>query len=436
MENNILNVGIIGYGIVGSSTVETLIRNADIIKQKTGLEIKVKGVADLTIDRKMDDFLTNVPVVTKNGDELINDPEIDIIVELIGGYGAAKKFIIKALENGKHVVTANKALLATQGGELFNLADEKGLDIGFEASVAGGIPIIRVLKEDLAANNVTQIYGIINGTANYILSRMTKEGKDFAEVLHDAQEKGYAEADPTFDVEGIDTAHKICLLSSIAFLGIVPFDDIYVEGISNIKPIDIEIAKEFNCVIKLLAIAKKDDEGIEVRVHPTMIHETNLIASVDGVFNAVCVTGDRVDTTMSYGRGAGGAATSSAVVADIINIAKNIKSNNTNNANVLGFVNGNEHKNIRTINDISSSFYLRFTVADEPGVLANITKVLASKDISVSAALQREVIGETDSVTLVLMTHEVLTEKITKAVAEIDELPITLDKTAVIRMEI
>ncbi len=436
MKDNILQVGVIGYGIVGSSTVETLIENAETIKQKTGLDIRVKGVADLNIDRKMTKYLEQVPTLTKNGDDLINDPEIDIIVELIGGYGVAKKFITNALEKGKHVVTANKALLAVHGEEIFDIVDNNNSYLGYEASVAGGIPIIRVLKEDFSANNVTQLYGIINGTANYILTCMTKDGKEFAEVLKDAQEKGYAEADPTFDIEGVDTAHKICLLSSIAFLQRVPFDSIYVEGISNIKPIDIEIAKEFNCVIKLLAIAKKDENGIEVRVHPTMIHETHLIASVDGVFNAVCVTGDRVDTTMSYGRGAGGAATSSAVVADIVNIAKQLKAGNTQEENALGFVTANADVNIKTINEISSSFYLRFTVADRPGVLAKICTILADKGISLSAALQREVTGDDSIATLVLITHEVVTENIINAVAEIDSLDITIDKTAVIRMEV
>lgn len=436
MNQKTINVGVIGYGVVGSGTIENLILNQNIIKQKTGINIVVKGVADLNIDRKNDEILQHVDIKTKNANDLINNPEIDIIVELIGGYGIAKEFIASAIKNGKHVVTANKALLALHGKELFNLSKENGVILGFEASVGGGIPIIRVMKEDLAANNIQEIYGIINGTANYILTRMTKEGKGFTEVLKDAQEKGYAEADPTFDVEGIDTAHKICLLSSIAFSTIIDFDKIYVEGISNIKPVDIEIAKELGCTIKLLAIAKKDSDGVEVRVHPTMISFDNMLASVDGVFNAICLTGDRVGTTMHYGRGAGSAATGSAVVGDIINIASKVVNNCSSSFNApLGFIEGNDNINLKSIEDINSCFYMRLMVDDTPGVLAKVGSILANNGISVSKALQRENEQGSHYVPLVFITHEVTGKNIIAAVDEIDNLDITAEKTVVIRVE-
>ncbi len=435
MAQKTINIGIIGYGVVGSGTVENLIYNADIIKRKTGLDIIVKGIADLNIDKKNDEILKDIQIKTKNANDLINDPDIDIIVELIGGYGVAKDFIIGAINNGKHIVTANKALLAIHGKEIFSLAKEKGIMIGFEASVGGGIPIIRVMKEDLVGNNIQEIYGIINGTANYILTRMTKEGKAFNDVLKDAQEKGYAEADPTFDVEGIDTAHKICLLSSIAFSSIIDFNKIYVEGISNIKPVDIEIAKELGCTIKLLAIAKKDGLKVEVRVHPTMIPTDNMLASVDGVFNAICVTGDRVGTTMHYGRGAGSAATGSAVVGDIVNIASKL-SNNYSSSLVapLGFIESNNIELIG-IEDIHSCYYMRLMVDDTPGVLAKVGGILAKNGISVSKALQRENEKGSNFVPLVFITHEVVGKNIISAINEIDNLDITAEKSVVIRVE-
>ena len=434
MSKQKINVGIIGYGVVGSGAVESLIGNADVIRDKTGLDIIVKSIADLNIDRKTSKFLDCVEVKTKNADDLINDPEIDIIVELIGGYGAAKKFITEAINKGKHVVTANKALLAIHGREIFSLAEEKGVSLGFEASVGGGIPIIRVMKEDLVANNINEIYSILNGTANYILTRMTKDGKAFEEVLKDAQEKGYAEADPTLDVEGIDAAHKICLLASIAFSTVIPFDKIFVEGISNIKPVDIEIAKELGCTIKLLAIAKRDDTGIEVRVHPTIISNNDMLSSVDGVFNAICLTGDRVGRTMHYGRGAGSSATGSAVAGDIINIARNISAKSSSKVPVLGFIKSREYGELRNIDNITSCFYMRFMVVDAPGVLAKISAILAENKISVSSALQREKDRGGKYVPLVFMTHETKGHNVMAAVAAIDKLDVTAEKSAVIRV--
>ena len=385
--NKVVNVGVIGYGVVGKGTVAALIDNFQSVKRKTGIDIIVKGVADISIDKK-------------------------------------------------HVVTANKALLAIYGKEIFPLAKKMGVDIGYEASVGGGIPIIRVMKEDLAVNNILEIYSIINGTANYILTKMTEEGKEFADVLKDAQKQGYAEADPTFDIEGIDSAHKLSILSSIAFSTLVDMDKVFVEGISNIKPIDIAIAKEFGCVIKLLAIAKRHGNDIEVRVHPTMIPVTNTLAQVNGVFNAVYLKSDKTGPTLHYGQGAGSTPTGAAVAGDIINIARNITSNIDIRVPVLGYVEQEENINVINIKDIHSSFYMRLMVEDTPGVLAQVGLILANNGISVSSALQRESSIECNGcVPLVFMTHDVIGSQIINAVKEIDSQPFIKEKTVIIRVE-
>ncbi len=434
--DKVVNVGIIGYGVVGKGTVAALMDNYETVKRKTGIDIVVKGVADITIDKKQDEYLSKIDIVTKDAMDLITNKDIHIIVELVGGYTFAKDFVIKALENKKHVVTANKALLATYGKEIFPLAKKMGVDIGFEASVGGGIPIIRVMKEDLAVNNILEIYSIINGTANYILTKMTEEGKEFADVLKDAQKQGYAEADPTFDIEGIDSAHKLSILSSIAFSTMVDMDKVFVEGISNIKPIDIAIAKEFGCVIKLLAIAKRHGNDIEVRVHPTMIPFTNTLAQVNGVFNAVYLKSDRTGPTLHYGQGAGSVPTGAAVAGDIINIARNIASNINVRVPVLGYEKQEENINIIDIKDIHSSFYMRLMVEDTPGVLAQVGLILANNGISVSSALQRESSVECSGcVPLVFMTHEVVGSQIINAVKEIDAKPFIKEKTVIIRVE-
>ena len=434
--DKVVNVGIIGYGVVGKGTVAALMDNYETVKRKTGIDIVVKGVADITIDKKQDEYLSKIDIVTKDAMDLITNKDIHIIVELVGGYTFAKDFVIKALENKKHVITANKALLATYGKEIFPLAKKMGVDIGFEASVGGGIPIIRVMKEDLAVNNILEIYSIINGTANYILTKMTEEGKEFADVLKDAQKQGYAEADPTFDIEGIDSAHKLSILSSIAFSTMVDMDKVFVEGISNIKPIDIAIAKEFGCVIKLLAIAKRHGNDIEVRVHPTMIPFTNTLAQVNGVFNAVYLKSDRTGPTLHYGQGAGSVPTGAAVAGDIINIARNIASNINVRVPVLGYEKQEENINIIDIKDIHSSFYMRLMVEDTPGVLAQVGLILANNGISVSSALQRESSVECSGcVPLVFMTHEVVGSQIINAVKEIDAKPFIKEKTVIIRVE-
>ena len=412
--DKVVNVGIIGYGVVGKGTVAALMDNYETVKRKTGIGIVVKGVADITIDKKQDEYLSKIDIVTKDAMDLITNKDIHIIVELVGGYTFAKDFVIKALENKKHVVTANKALLATYGKEIFPLAKKMGVDIGFEASVDS----------------------IINGTANYILTKMTEEGKEFADVLKDAQKQGYAEADPTFDIEGIDSAHKLSILSSIAFSTMVDMDKVFVEGISNIKPIDIAIAKEFGCVIKLLAIAKRHGNDIEVRVHPTMIPFTNTLAQVNGVFNAVYLKSDRTGPTLHYGQGAGSVPTGAAVAGDIINIARNIASNINVRVPVLGYEKQEENINIIDIKDIHSSFYMRLMVEDTPGVLAQVGLILANNGISVSSALQRESSVECSGcVPLVFMTHEVVGSQIINAVKEIDAKPFIKEKTVIIRVE-
>lgn len=434
--NKVINVGIIGYGVVGKGTVSALVDNFSTIKSKTGLEIIVKGVADINIDKVKDEYLSKIDIVTKDAMDIINNESINIIVELVGGCTFAKNFVLSALKNKKHVVTANKALLASFGNEIFALACENSVDIGFEASVGGGIPIIRVMKEDLSVNNINEIYSIINGTANYILSKMTEEGKEFQEVLQDAQKLGYAEADPTYDIEGIDSAHKLSILSSIAFSTIIPINKVFVEGITNIKPIDIATAKEFGYVIKLLAIAKRHDNQVEVRVHPTMIPVTNSLAQVNGVYNAVYVKSDKTGNTLHYGRGAGGQPTGAAVAGDIINIARNINLGINVRVPVLGYVEKDENIDIIDIKNISSSFYMRLIVEDAPGVLAQVGLVLANNGISVSSALQREVATDNKGyIPLVFMTHEVIGSSIIKAIEEIDRKPFVKEKTIIIRVE-
>ncbi|PLX65715.1 MAG: homoserine dehydrogenase [Denitrovibrio sp.] len=432
-----VNVGLIGYGTVGKGTAEVLINNRLTILENTGVNVSLKMVADLAIDKSnLDELLSEVEVVTNNASDVINDPEIDIVVELIGGYTHAKDFIIEALNNKKHVVSANKALFAMHGTEIFQAADFNGVNVLFEGAVAGGIPILRVLKEDLAANNIKEIFGIINGTANYILTRMEKEGKEFKDVLHVAQDKGYAEADPTFDIEGIDTAHKIALLASIGFNTLIPFEKIYVEGITNIKQIDIEFAKKLDCKIKLLAIAKKHEDDIEVRVHPTMVPDIELMAQVDGVFNAVEIIGDMVDKTMHYGRGAGGKPTGSAVVGDVISIAKDIASGCTKRTPILGFTREyTYYYPIKDIKDIQSAFYLRFSVVDEPGTMATIAGILAKYGISISEAMQTDERDPGEAVNMVFMTHKTVGRMLHAALEEIDNSDVIRDQTVAIRVK-
>jgi len=432
-----VNVGLIGYGTVGRGTAEVLVNNKDIIFENTGLDICLKTVADIAIDKdNPDEILKRCEVITNDAADIINDPEIDIVIELIGGYTHAKDFTIQALTNKKHVVSANKALYAMHGTELYQAAEMNGVSVCFEGAVGGAIPILRVLKEDLAGNNIREIFGIINGTANYILTKMEEEGKEFAEVLKTAQEKGYAEADPTFDIEGVDTAHKIALLASIGFKTLIPFEKIYVEGISNIKRIDIEFAKKLECKIKLLAIAKKREDDIEVRVHPTMLPDTEMMAQVGGVFNAVEVISDMADKTMHYGRGAGSKPTGSAVAGDVIGLARDIASGGERRTPILGFKKDyTYYYPIKDIKDIQSAFYLRFSVLDEPGTLATIASILAKYGISISEAIQPDERAPGEAVSMVFMTHKTIGRKLFSALEEIDASEVVRDKTVAIRVK-
>jgi homoserine dehydrogenase len=430
MAKEKINIGIIGFGTVGSGTARILLENREIIKKRTGIDFVLKRIADKDIVKDRGVKIPN-DVLTTEASDVLNDPDIDIVVELIGGIHPAKDFILKAVANKKYAVTANKALLATEGNELFSEAAKNCVEIGFEAAVAGGIPIIKVLREGLVANNIIAVYGIINGTSNYILTKMTDEKAEFADVLKEAQELGYAEADPTFDIEGIDTAHKLTILSSLCYGIPLSYDKVHIEGITKITSLDIDFARELGYKIKLLAITKISDGAVEMRVHPTMLPAEYLISKVDGVFNAVYVEGDAVGATMYYGRGAGDMPTGSAVVADIVDIGKKIASGCPVNS---GFVMNNSCYKIRGIEDIESMYYFRFTALDQPGVLSKISGILGNHNISIASVIQkgRRVGG---SVPLVILTHTAKERDMTNAMKEIDKLPALSDKTLVIRVE-
>ncbi len=427
-----VNVGVIGFGTVGSGTVKILLENKGIIQKKTGVEIVLKRIADLDIET---DRGISIPegVLTIDAMQIINDPEIDVVVELIGGINPAKDFILKAIDAGKHVVTANKALLATEGKDIFELACQKKVCLGFEASVAGGIPIIKVIKDALVANNILSIYGIINGTSNYILTKMTKEGNDFNDALKEAQQKGYAEADPTFDIEGVDSAHKLTILASLAFGIPLSYKSLYVEGISGISSIDIEFATALGYKIKLLAITKLVNGEVELRVHPTMIPEDYLISKVDGVLNAVYVVGDAVGETLYYGRGAGDMPTGSAVVADIVDIARKIRDGVSGDAD-LSYIGKDSQLRVKPIGEIESMYYFRCTALDRPGVLSKISGILGEHQISIASVIQKgRKVGE--AVPLVLLTHTARERNVQEAIEKIDRLDVVSDSTVVIRVE-
>jgi len=426
-----INVGIIGFGTVGTGTARILLENADIIKRRLGAPVILKKISDLDIKRDRGIKLGGVQLTT-SAQELLTDPEIDVVVELIGGYKPAKEFILEAIKNKKHVVTANKALLAVHGEELYAAAEKAGVTIGYEASVAGGIPILAALRSGLAANNIKSIYGIVNGTCNYILTLMTNEGRKFDEVLKEAQAKGYAEADPTFDIEGIDSAHKLAVLTMLAYGTPVKFDDIYTEGISKITPVDIDFAKELGYKIKLLAITKMVNGEVEARVHPTMLPEEYPIAAVDGVFNALSIVGDAVGSTMFYGRGAGDMPTGSAVVGDIIDIGRDILCGCANRAPVAAFRERSPLK-IRKMDGISSCYYLRFSVMDKPGVLSRVSGVLGKNNISIASVIQKGR-GAEEAVPLV-MSHEAVERDLRKALEEINKMDCIAGPTMVIRVE-
>lgn len=426
-----INIGIIGFGTVGTGTARILIEKRDVLRERLGFDINLKRVADLDIKRDRGIKLSE-GILTTDANAIINDPDMDIIVELIGGIHPAKDFILQAIKNKKHVVTANKALLATEGNEIFAAAEKCGVEIGFEASVAGGIPIIKVIREGLIANRILAVYGIINGTSNYILTKMTDEKVEFSDALKEAQRLGYAEADPTYDIEGVDSAHKLAILASLAYGIPLSYDNVYKEGITKISSQDIEFASELGYKVKLLAITKAVDGEVELRVHPTMLPKDYLISKVDGVFNAIYVEGDAVGATLYYGRGAGDMPTGSAVVSDISDIARNINMKAT--GRVPGLGRAKEGIGIRKIEDVESMYYFRFSALDRPGVLSKISGVLGNNNISIASVIQKgRRIGE--AVPLVVLTHMAKERDVIHAVREIDDLPVVAEKTLYIRVE-
>lgn len=426
-----INVGLIGFGTVGSGVVKALKDKSGLLKRKTGMAIAVKRIADKNITARR---IIKVPrnILTTDPNKILNDPNIDIVVELVGGIHPAKEFIIKALKGGKHVVTANKALLAHAGKEIFEVAKDNEVDVYYEASVAGGIPIIKSLREGLIVNEIDTLYGIINGTSNYILSKMAQEGLEFKQALYQAQKQGFAERNPSLDVKGIDSAHKLAILTLLGFGRSVNLSDIYVEGILDISLKDIRYAEEFGYVIKLLAIAKREGEELEVRVHPTLLSKEHLLSSVKGVYNAVYVKGDLVGEQVFYGQGAGQKPTASAVISDIVDLSYNIANNIKRRSPNLKFDGG--IKRIRRIENAETRYYLRFSAIDRPGVFAAISSVLGKYKISIASVMQKERKKE-KIVPVVLMTHEAKESAVRLALEEVDRLRVIRRKSVAIRME-
>ncbi len=432
---NPVKVGLLGLGTVGGGTATVLKRNAQEITRRAGRGIKIDFIATLEPERAAELGVEDIRL-TNDAYEVVNDPDIDIVVELIGGYSPAKELVLQALENGKHVITANKALIATQGAEIFAKAQQKGVMVAFEAAVAGGIPIIKALREGLAANKIEWVAGIINGTGNFILTEMRDKGRDFADVLKEAQALGYAEADPTFDVEGIDAAHKLSILSSIAFGIPLQFDKTYTEGISSITPEDVIYASELGYNIKHLGVARRTDEGIEQRVHPTLIPKRRLIANVDGVMNAVLVMGDAVGPTLYYGAGAGDEATASAVIADIIDVVRMLTTDPENRVPHLAFQ-PNELSDIPVLGmeAVETAYYLRMSAKNQAGVLAEVTRILGEGDISIEAFIQKEPKRDEQQVDIILLTHRVNEGDMNKAIKQIEALDVISGAVARIRVE-
>jgi homoserine dehydrogenase len=428
-----IGVGLVGWGTVGCGVIKTLRENAAAIEARLGCSLELMRVADLDLERERPVGVAR-EMLTTNVEEILNDPEIKIVIELMGGLKAARILICSALEKGKHVVTANKALLAHEGNELFGLARQKGLSLSFEASVGGGIPIIKALREGLAANRITKIFGILNGTANYILTRMTDNGLTFAQALKEAQGLGYAEADPTLDVEGIDTAHKLAIASALAFGTPIQFDRVHTEGISRIDPLDIQYADELGYLVKLLAIARNADGRLEMRVHPTLIAKNHVLAGVKGAYNAVHIEGNAVGDVMLYGMGAGMMPTGSAVVSDLIDVARDILNGTPGRIPPLSFLPDKLEKiEIKPVSDVKTSYYFRFQAFDRPGVLSRISGVLGNRGISIAAVIQKG--RHTDSVPIVMVTHEALERSVMEALEEIDKLDLVLAPTTLIRIE-
>jgi len=430
-----IKVGLIGFGTVGSGVARILQKNSRLIEKRMGARLVLKRIADVDLETDRGVKLKS-GVLTARAEEVIRDPEIDIVMELIGGIEPAKTFILRAIRNRKHIVTANKALLALHGDEIFGEAHRFGVDVNFEASVGGGIPLIQSIKEGLVANRIQSIFGILNGTSNYILSKMTDEGGNFKEVLKEAQQKGYAEADPTYDIEGIDAAHKLAILIRLAFGTALRFNEIFIGGISEITPVDIQFGREFGYRIKLLAIAKMEKGKIEARVHPTMIPEGHLLSTVGGVFNAIYIKGDAVGPVLFYGQGAGQMATGSAVLSDLVELGRNLLVQAQGpRVPSLSYQEFAIEKNpLKRIEEIVMPYYMRFSALDQPGVLSKISGILGKNGISIISVIQkgRRIKG---SVPIVMMTHEAKEKNVHRALKEINRLGVILGKTMFIRVE-
>ncbi len=428
-----INVGLIGLGTVGTGVVKILKKNSGLISQRTGCKIKISKVADLDLRRGKSLRLAK-GVLTKDAASVVSDPNIDVVVELIGGLEPARTLVLQALKNGKHVVTANKALLSEHGPELYAAATKHGVDIAFEASVAGGIPIIRSIREGFASDRIVNFYGILNGTANYILSRMTDESAAFKDVLKDAQQKGYAEADPTFDIEGIDTLHKLCILIGLGYGINVPAKKIYTEGISQITALDVEYARELGYRIKLLAICRCAGGQLDARVHPTLVPEQHMLSQVQRTFNAIFLQTADVGPTMFYGRGAGMLPTGSAVVADIMAVARDAGFSGSNRVPLP--LNGEQAINLRLqpVKEIQSRYYLRFSADDRPGVLSRIAGILGRNHISISSVIQKGRKTHGGTVSIFMITHEACESDMQKAMRQIKRLAIMRSDTMLIRI--
>ena len=430
-----INAGLLGIGTVGGGTYTVLTRNAEEITRRAGRPIRISVVADKNLELARQ-VTQDKARVTDDAFSVVNDPEVDVVIELIGGTGVARELVMKAIENGKHVVTANKALLAKHGNEIFAAARAKNVMVGFEAAVAGGIPIIKALREGLTANRIQWVAGIINGTTNFILSEMRDKGLPFAEVLKEAQRLGYAEADPTFDVEGVDAAHKLTIMAAIAFGIPMQFDKAHVEGISRLEAEDIKYAEQLGYRIKLLGITKRKDDGIELRVHPTLIPARRLIANVEGAMNAVLVQGDAVGATLYYGKGAGAEPTASAVIADLVDVARMQTADPEHRVPHLAFQpHAVQDTPILPLAEVETRYYLRLAVSDKPGVLADITRILADQTISIEAMIQREPSEGESQTDIIMLTHQARERHIDAAIARIEALPVVKRQVIRLRLE-
>jgi homoserine dehydrogenase len=430
-----VKVGVLGLGTVGGGALNVLKRNAEEIARRAGREIVVCRASARDLNRARI-CATDGIALTADPFEIVNDPDIDVVVELIGGYEPAKQLVLTAIANGKHVVTANKALIALHGNEIFAAAGKQGVMVVFEAAVAGGIPIIKAIREGLSGNRIKWLAGIINGTGNFILTEMRDKGRDFADVLQEAQALGYAEADPTFDVEGIDAGHKLTILASIAFGIPLQFDKVYTEGITQITRADVEYAEALGYRIKHLGIARNTEQGIELRVHPTLIPKRRLIANVDGVMNAVLVCGDAVGPTLYYGAGAGAEPTASAVVADLVDVVRAMTSDPENRVPHLAFQpDAIVALPVLPADEIKTAYYLRLTAEDKPGVLADVSRILAAHQISIEALIQKEPLDGETSVPIIMLTQLTLEKEMNAAIAEIEALTTVSGKINRIRLE-